>query len=198
VIDWLSAAAKASGAIGHETLALRGSDLDAQVRLVRLAEATLPTLGRVERNHVISWYNRSDAFTHRLDACSKSVNYNRGKHKIPQILTYIPFFFRKRSKRKKAIIERVPHLLPRVPKCTETLLHCRIRQVCTRRCDKRHFFFSSPPPREISHARSTQIILYSLTKTRSSREPRLAEEAELRSPRLKVAVWAPKRPQLDT
>ncbi len=63
MIEGLAIVREAGGAIGHQTLALRFADSDAQVGLARHAEIALAALGSVERNHVIARPDAGDAFT---------------------------------------------------------------------------------------------------------------------------------------
>jgi len=55
VEDGLSPAGEAGGAVGHEPLALGGADDGTQVRLGAAAVLALLALGRVQRDHVISY-----------------------------------------------------------------------------------------------------------------------------------------------
>ena len=63
MIEGLTIVRKAGGPIGHQALALRFADSDAQVGLARQAEVALAALGGVERNHVIARHDAGDAFT---------------------------------------------------------------------------------------------------------------------------------------
>lgn len=55
------------GGVGHETLALGGSNLDTQVGLGRLAELALLTLWCVQWNDMIADLDTGDALTNGFD-----------------------------------------------------------------------------------------------------------------------------------
>ena len=54
VVDDLALARETAGAVRHQALALRGADLDAQVRFGRTAELALAALRCVARDHVVA------------------------------------------------------------------------------------------------------------------------------------------------
>jgi hypothetical protein len=60
VVDLLPADREAARAVGHHALALGRADRRTKIGLVRRAALALPALGRVERNHVIAFGERTD------------------------------------------------------------------------------------------------------------------------------------------
>jgi len=76
VQDVLAASPEARCAIGHDTLALGGADLAAQVGLARLAELALAALRRVESNNMVANLDVGDTLADRLDDASALVSQN--------------------------------------------------------------------------------------------------------------------------
>ena len=72
---------KAFGPIRHDALPLSRPDLGTQIRLWRLTKDALclATLGRVARNHVVSWLHTRDTLTDRLDNAPCLVSENARK-----------------------------------------------------------------------------------------------------------------------
>src|SRR5205814_1174642 len=68
---------EARGAVGHESLALRGADLLAQIGPPRAAELALAAFGCVKRDHVVAGPHARDTGSHLLDDASALVAENR-------------------------------------------------------------------------------------------------------------------------
>ena len=60
-------AEEAAGAVRHDTLALGDTDLGADVGLARVAELAVVALWDIAWDDVITWHNRGDTFTDRLN-----------------------------------------------------------------------------------------------------------------------------------
>ena len=70
---------KPAGPIGHQAFSLRGANRPAEVGLSGFAELALPTLGRVEGNHMIAGLEGNDAGPHLFNNGAPFVTENGWK-----------------------------------------------------------------------------------------------------------------------
>jgi hypothetical protein len=75
----LALALESRGAVGHQTLALGGSDLTAEVGLSGLAELALLAFGGVESDNVVTRLDVGDALADRLDNTGTLVSKDNGE-----------------------------------------------------------------------------------------------------------------------
>jgi hypothetical protein len=82
VVHHVLADREATGAIGHHTLALGGADSRAEVGLARQARLALPTLGYVERDHVIALLHRGHPGSDINDDAGALVTEDHGEQSL--------------------------------------------------------------------------------------------------------------------
>ena len=79
VVEHLSAVGKPTGAVGHQTPPLSLADLPAEIGLARQTELALPTLGDVERDHVVPHREPAHTRPHFFDHTTTLVTEHCGE-----------------------------------------------------------------------------------------------------------------------
>src|SRR3546814_19448102 len=83
--DALSLIAETARPVGHQSLALRGTDCGAQVRLAREAAFALTAFGGVERDDMVARLHRGDAGAHLATDPGPFLPHYAGKYPFPSL-----------------------------------------------------------------------------------------------------------------